>query len=108
MSQANLYPFNPIPEQDVTTITAEQINSVGFGCKVYLNTDALVMFKNNVLPFVTVPFVLITGCSDLSCQDNPTNRAIAEHSLVKKWFAQNLELVHPKVIPMPIAIDYHL
>jgi len=58
-----------------------------------------------------VPFVLVTGDSDL-----PVNLAllqelqvtqILQSSLLLKWYAQNLDAEHPTISHLPIGLDYH-
>jgi hypothetical protein len=107
MQCCDLFPVRPEPESKHTDITATQINSFSKTVRVYVNTDALPMFAARVLPFVTREMVLLSGCSDSSCEPNETNLMIANHPMIKKWYAQNLTMIHPKVAFMPIAIDYH-
>jgi hypothetical protein len=60
---------------------------------------------SNILSKLSVPFVLVTGDSDLSITN--TSIHILDSPLLVQWFAQNAILKHPKLIQMPIGLDYH-
>lgn len=77
---------------------------------VYVVTTAMRRFRNDVLPYVKTPFVLVTGDSDIPPEHVLGEKNITElleNSLVKKWFAQNTDFDHPKMVQMPIGLDYH-
>lgn len=76
---------------------------------IYLCTDAIPLFVDEVLLRVNRPFVLVTGDSDTAVSTASINNidALLSHVHFKRWFAQNLQLSHPKVEPMPIGLDYH-
>jgi len=56
-----------------------------------------------------MPFVLVTGDSDLSLPDRPLEGldSILKNPLLRHWYSQNLILRHPKMTCMPIGLDYH-
>lgn len=57
------------------------------------------------LQYFTKPFILISGNSDENItEDHPEFKEIAQHSLIVKWYAQNLNWLHPKIYPLPIGI----
>ena len=72
---------------------------------IYVCSELLPYFRNNILPVISVPFVLVTGDSDLSITDE--YKSMIESPLLTRWFAQNAVLKHPKLIQMPIGLDYH-
>jgi hypothetical protein len=91
------------------------INSVGFqkSCKdniVYIRSDDLSKVYKSLNR--TSKFVLVSGCSDYT---NPTDifpnlnafiEFIEQPNLIK-WFVQNNMYAHPKIINLPIGLDYH-
>lgn len=57
---------------------------------------------------------MVTGSADfsaplLSWADGvySTARELLDHPDLIAWFAQNMDMIHPKLIPVPIGIDYH-
>ena len=81
------------------------------GGSVYVCTDALERFADNVLPQIQSPFVLVSGDSDESVNaefiTRPAIGRLLEHPLLISWFAQNLALEHPKISALAIGLDYH-
>jgi len=63
----------------------------------------------HILPSIKIPFVLVTGDSDLSLPDRPLDDLdpILKNPLFQHWYSQNLILRHPKITCMPIGLDYH-
>ncbi len=78
---------------------------------IYINTDSIPRFIKDILPSINQTFVLVVGNSDKSFGTNSFNsselQALFENHYLKAVFAQNSDIIHPKVIPMPIGIDYH-
>lgn len=76
---------------------------------IYLCTDSIVLFTNEVLPKISRPFVLVSGDSDLSVNNKTIVNidALLSSRYLSMWYAQNLDYVHPKVEPMPIGLDFH-
>ncbi len=76
---------------------------------VYLCTDSVSLFVNEVLEKIRHPFVLVTGDSDLAVSGSTIQNieTILKKSYLRKWFAQNLDYKHPKIEPMPIGLDFH-
>lgn len=78
---------------------------------VYLCTDAIVAFARELFPKIKHEIVLVTGDSDLAidreflCQ--PEIAAMLLSPVIKRWWAQNCAVEHPKVSPLPIGNDYH-
>lgn len=70
----------------------------------------LSQFADEVVPRLTKPIVLVSGCDDLGPKQALVAdqlRVITESSKVLAWFAQNCDYVHPKLRPLPIGIDFH-
>jgi hypothetical protein len=71
-------------------------------------------FVRHVLPLINHPFVLVTGSADFSAPFlsgtegalGPATSILTSPHLVA-WFAQNPDVIHPKLIPVPIGIDFH-
>jgi hypothetical protein len=76
---------------------------------IYLCTDSIPLFVDEILGKIKHPFVLVTGDSDVSASvANIKNiDLLASNEYLRRWFGQNLEFSHPKVEPMPIGLDYH-
>jgi hypothetical protein len=52
----------------------------------------------------TNSYVLITHCSDYEINEQKFNQ---KPNCIKKWFAQNVNYLHPDLIPVPIGIENH-
>lgn len=79
---------------------------------VYVCSDLLRWFVLNALPSIRHDFVLVSGDSDMSTPTEalkPTEiKTLMNNKHLLKWFAQNmLPCSHPKVVQMPIGLDYH-
>lgn len=78
---------------------------------IYVCTDALENFSDNFLKFIRNKFNLISGDSDICVDFNFINKKaiteILEHPLLSTWYAQNLNIKHPIIRPLPIGMDYH-
>ena len=92
---------------------AKQINrspNIGRPVSVYLCSDALNEFANSVLREIKIPFVLVSGDSDLAISSETLGKSfdgIANHPLLAAWFAQNKDTQHPKLNTLPIGLDFH-
>ena len=67
---------------------------------IFLNLDRVHDFFTNHKP--TAPYYLITNNSDLDV--NESYEWIANDPLLIKWYAQNLNFSHPKVLGCPLGI----
>ena len=82
------------------------------GMSIYVCSDLLQYFVNNVLPHIKNKFVLVSGDSDLcvpleALTKVETYRLLNSQYLVK-WFTQNTKIQdNNKIIQMPIGLDYH-
>jgi hypothetical protein len=71
-------------------------------------------FTQHVLNHINHPFVLVTGSADFSAPFLSGSDGVLAHArtllnnpFLVAWFAQNLDMIHPKIVPLPIGIDYH-
>jgi hypothetical protein len=85
------------------------------GDSVYVCTWAMRDFVTNVFPNLPAscpPFVLVTGDAD---DVTPTDIFSTPQAAIEflssprilTWFAQNCIARHPKLVPLPIGLDYH-
>ena len=76
---------------------------------VYVCTAAISYFISEILPSIKIPFVLVTGDSDISLHDRPLGdlEPILKNPLMQHWYSQNLIFRHPKMTCMPIGLNYH-
>ena len=75
---------------------------------IYVCTNLLPFFIQEILKHIKHRFILLTGDSDFTFESfihilNP----LFENPLLLKWFSQNNLLPHPKIEAMPIGLDYH-
>ncbi len=78
---------------------------------IHINTNSLLRFIEDYLPKVKKSFVLVVGNSDLSFNSDLLSfsqlQILLDNPLLKAVFAQNMDMGHPKVLPLPIGVDYH-
>jgi len=79
---------------------------------IYVCTHLLKYFVSSTLPKITMPFYLVSGDSDLDVQKEGLSpelfTKLVESPYLLKWFAQNITTPPaPKVVQMPIGLDYH-
>jgi len=73
---------------------------------IFVKTDYIEEFFLKLHPKIRYPYVLITHDSDYPA---PKTKECAQYLNDKKliaWFAQNVELIHPKLHPIPIGMGY--
>lgn len=87
-------------------------NKMRDGMSIYVCSDLLRFFTNNILPKIKNKFVLLSGDSDLcvpieALTQKETILLINSPYLIK-WFAQNTRIQDSnKIEQMPIGLDYH-
>jgi hypothetical protein len=89
---------------DETTDTADWAGravSVQHGDIVFLKTDYMAQFFEGAFPRVRHNFVLATHNSDSSAP--ATFGAYLDDPKLLAWYAMNPDIVHPKLVPMPIG-----
>lgn len=79
-----------------------------YGETLFVHPDFLTEFVTGLLPTLTVPFVLVTGCSDYTIPFHFPKETfrIQKNPIVLKWFAQNCAMKHGKLEFLPIGLDY--
>jgi hypothetical protein len=79
------------------------------GQTLFVHPNQLHEFAEKVLPTLTVPFVLVTGCSDYTIPFHfkKATTLIFKSPVVLKWFAQNCAMKLGKLEHLPIGMDYH-
>jgi hypothetical protein len=88
------------------------LNNMFDGMTIYICSDLLLFFFNNIFPKINKKFILITGDSDL-CIPNEILSTVQTNTLITspyllKWFAQNTIIQnHTKINQLPIGLDYH-
>ena len=72
-------------------------------CKsLFVYTHALDLFFNNIFPLIEHPITLMTHNSDFGILEK--YRPYLDSDKIVKWFAQNADIQHPKLVPIPIGI----
>ena len=87
---------------------------------IYVATISLDSFAKYILPRLTHPFILYSGMNEYTIPNNldlrfnskkikrkffPLWKDITQHDLLLRWYAENHDLVHPKVSTMPIGLN---
>ncbi len=83
----------------------EELSRLSRARSIFLYTDALALFKKHVWPRLTGSgYTLVTHNSDheIGAAELPWVEEAGEK--LRKWFAQNLLVRHPKLSPLPIGI----
>jgi hypothetical protein len=69
---------------------------------LFVYTHLLDLFLQHVFPLLENPFVLVTHNSDHGILER--HRQYLDNDKIIKWFAQNADIVHQKLVPLPIGI----
>jgi hypothetical protein len=93
---ANALPLHKYPKLDLSKIKD--------GEKIFVKTDYLMSFLNNVLPHINVKFILITGISDYEINNNYLS--FLNNDKIIKWVGVNISIQNnPKIIKMLIGFQ---
>jgi hypothetical protein len=82
------------------------------GMSIYVCSDLLCFFVNNMLPKIKNKFILVSGDSDMcvpreALNIKETSTLLKSHYLIR-WFIQNTQIQdNDKIIQLPIGLDYH-
>lgn len=102
---------NRKPVSSQSHIDADLLQAHRSGGSIYVCTDALRNFAENFLPQIQVPFMLVSGDSDVPISESlladPAIAAILGSGHLLGWYAQNLQTKHSKLTALPIGMDYH-
>ena len=101
---------NPI--SSIRQLIAYDFSKMKNGDTLYVCSSAIPFFVNHVFPNCPYSFVLVSGDCDESC---PTELFLShnqflefiENPKVLRWFSQNCVQKHPKLVQIPIGLDYH-
>jgi hypothetical protein len=78
---------------------------------IYISTEAIINFIITILDNITVPFILVSGDSDIIVPDeiNPELLTkLLENPYLVKWAAQNCSSKkYSKMMEIPIGLHYH-
>jgi hypothetical protein len=69
---------------------------------VFIRTNQLDDFFDNVLPQIANRFIIISHNDDISVDKK--FEAIIENKKIIHWFAENASFMHPKLTPLPLGI----
>jgi hypothetical protein len=74
---------------------------------IYIKTDYLPRFVNEILPDISTEFILISNCSDYSPYVNfkKEHDIIVESPHLKLWYCRNNLSIHPKMRCIPGGLD---
>jgi hypothetical protein len=82
-------------------ISIEKIKSYD---SIFVKSDFLSQFINEILPQISTPFIVISHNSDHGPE--PKHNRLADNKHLVAWFAQNCsKYSHDKLIPIPIGIE---
>lgn len=82
------------------------------GMSIYVISDSLKFFVNGILPFISNKFILVSGASVKTCPievltKNEFEKLMTNRFLIR-WCSQNNSISHlPRIIQIPLGIDYH-
>lgn len=100
---------------DTGELDAPDYAQIAEGDVVYVTATQLPAFIEHILPGVAASFVLVTGDADVGVPVDLWRRSrmrvsvadfVSDPRLIH-WFAQNCDLDHTRVTPMPIGLDFH-
>jgi hypothetical protein len=78
------------------------------GAIIYAQTgESIQSFTSAMAIHIEVPFIFITGQSDYGPNHFKSAEALLKLPKLIAWFAQNVDLDHPKLIPIPIGLNCH-
>jgi hypothetical protein len=100
---------SPTPISDFGGLNPDWYLNIQPNSILHVCPQALPEFVKKVLPSITVPFKLLTNNSDCTIPDDYQTEAdsLLNHALLQIWFAQNCIKEHPKLVRIPIGLDYH-
>ena len=101
----------PNPQSSTTQLDPAIYSKIQRGSTVYVCNSAIRTFRDTILPMISVPFVLVSGDSDIDMPgtvfSNTEFDTFIQDPRIVHWFCQNLMITHPKMTHLPIGLDYH-
>ncbi len=99
---------NTKPRSSSAMIDFSEHNKLRHGGSIYVCQDAIGLFAAHILESIRMPFVLVSGDSDMPLtSDVPGFEAILASQYLIGWYAQNLNAGGEKLHHLPIGLDYH-
>jgi hypothetical protein len=97
---------------DDTGYLFEMLTNMFDGMSIYVCSDLLKFFVTVIMPKINKMFVLVSGDSDMCVPAEILNsqemNKLVNSPFLLKWFLQNTQLQNnPKMIQMPIGLDFH-
>lgn len=78
---------------------------------IYIKPEYIKYFIYICLQNIQTPFVIVSGCSDLTTPNsiitNSEMVAFLNDSRLIHWYGQNMAFSHKKITNIPIGLDYH-
>lgn len=77
---------------------------------IYIPSDGLIYFAQQILPKIHTEFILVSGDSDLAINEANLGShldLLLKSSRIRAWHAQNRDYEHPKLHSLPIGINIH-
>lgn len=113
LKSCDIYSMNPKSSSvDIQHLTKllDQSNQTP-NMTIYISTEAIHLFIINIMPYIVVPFILVSGDSDVIIPDNVKPELLnklLDNPFLVRWAAQNLSYKkHPKMMGIPIGLHYH-
>jgi len=80
------------------------------GDSVYVCCHFIPTFAKHILPHIPCPFVLVSGDGRLNVPfdvffDEEDFQRFIESPNILRWFVQNAQCVHPKIVQLPVGFD---
>ena len=112
MKSCDVYPIHPV--SSIRQVYQYDWSTLQSGKVVYINTSAIPDFVQNHFQKIPIStrFVLVSGDADETTPDDIFASDTAflkfiEDARILRWFSQNCVHSHPKLVKMPIGLDYH-
>lgn len=86
------------PTNDIDTLPSEILEAKS----LFVYTHILDYFFDKIFPHLTNEFVLVSHNSD-ACVSEKYKKYL-DNPKIKKWFGQNIEIIHDKLVALPIGI----
>jgi len=107
LQSCDVHSKNPVSSTKTFDIDISKIENFS---TVYITASAIPTFAES-LNKIDSKFILVSGDCDESVPDMIFNEnsflKFIESDKIICWFTQNCTRVHPKLIPIPIGLDYH-
>ena len=98
------YARNKVLQSSSPHVDVDLLDDLYDGATVYVCNTALPNFIENFLPRLKNKIVLYSGDSDDTVG---FYKELLESDKIIKWYAQNCVWDHPKLVRLPIGLDYH-